>query len=545
MNANLDLKQLARQRPAAGVNHRGRLRRVAARYVVPGAIVLGFLAMLGWAARDRLLPARPVTVVPVVVTRAQVQQGGAPLFTAPGWIEPRPAPLLVSALAEGVIEELSVVEGEEVKSAQPVARLIDADARLALEQAQAQRQLREAEAAAARARLEAARQRMERPVHLEAALAEAESLLVKAQTELALVPSRTEAAEARLRLARQQYEGKQAAGEAVAGRVLRHSQTQVDLASSAVNELNRRGPGLEQEVQALTRRRDALRQQLELRTDEARELAEAQAGLAAAEARQRQAELAVDAARLRLERMVVRAPAAGRVLELLAGPGTRVMGLAPASRQDASTVVSLYDPAMLQVRADVRLEDVPLVEPGQPVRIETPSAPGPIEGEVLRATSRASVQKNTLEVKVAVKSPPLAIRPEMLVQVTFLAPKRPESASEDPRQRPERLLVPRQLVEQAGGSAAVWLAGADGVAHRRAVKLGRAGTEALVEVVEGLVATDKLICDGREGIEDGQRIRITGEDGALGTDAAAGAERGPPSPQPEGSTAAVDRRRGT
>src|SRR5205823_9016957 len=101
--------------------------------------------------------------------------------------------------------------------------------------------------------------------------------------------------------------------------------------------------------------------------------------------------------------------------------GSRLMGLATGTHQDASTVVTLYDPASLQVRADVRLEDVPRVVPGQRVRIETP-ATAPMAGEVLFATSQADIQKNTLQVKVAVTDPPPALRPDMLVQATFLAP---------------------------------------------------------------------------------------------------------------------------
>src|SRR5690606_22719854 len=134
--------------------------------------------------------------------------------------------------------------------------------------------------------------------------------------------------------------------------------------------------------------------------------------LKAAEARVQQAELAVRVARLRLERMVVKAPVTGRVLSLVAQPGSRVMGLDPGGEHRASTVVTLYDPQMLQVRADVRLEDVPRVLPGQPVKIETVSSSEPLEGEVLYATSQANIQKNTLEVKIAVKSPPATIRPE-------------------------------------------------------------------------------------------------------------------------------------
>src|SRR5258708_23812081 len=98
------------------------------------------------------------------------------------------------------------------------------------------------------------------------------------------------------------------------------------------------------------------------------------------------ARVAVESARLRLERMTVRAPRNGRVLALVARPGMRLMGLVQGGYQESSTIVTLYDPVALQVRADVRFENVPHVRPGQPARIESPPAPGgALEGEVLIA----------------------------------------------------------------------------------------------------------------------------------------------------------------
>lgn len=516
----LDLRALALDRSTANPPQRARRRAVLSRYVLPGVVIFGFLTMLGWAARDRFVSARPVTVVPVVVTRAEVQRAGTPLFQAAGWIEPRPTPVLVSALAEGVLEELLVVEGQEIEAGQPVARLIDADAKLALEQARAAIALRAAELASAEAEFRAARLRLENPVHLQAVLAEAQSQLAKTETELARLPFLIQAADARMEYARQNLAGKQGAGAALAGRVLQQAQSEYDIALAKRKELDGRTPRLEHEADALRQRRDALARQLTLLIDETRQAAGTEAQVAVADGRKRQAELAVQAAQLRLERMVVRSPTAGRVLSLVARPGSRVMGIEPGGEQKANTVVTLYDPQMLQVRADVRLEDVPLVQPGQPVRIETASAKEPIPGHVLHSTSQADIQKNTLEVKVAITSPPTTIRPEMLVTATFLAPDQPGSESEESEQR-ERLLVPRQLVESAGDGHAVWVADPSGVARRRRVRLGRAGTDTLVEVVEGLRPTDRLIAGGRERLDDGDRVTITGEDGSLGMTASA------------------------
>jgi HlyD family secretion protein len=234
-----------------------------------------------------------------------------------------------------------------------------------------------------------------------------------------------------------------------------------------------------------------------------------------------QAQTIVDAAKLRLERMVVKAPSSGRVLALVARPGMRVMGLTPGALQDSSTVVSLYDPAKLQVRADVRLEDVPRVQLSQKVKIETPAAPGgPLDGEVLLPTSIADIQKNTLQVKVAIKDPPPTIRPEMLVQVTFLAPPAPKT--KDAPTEVLRLLVPRQLIETGDGGAQVWVADqAAGVARRKTVKLGMPAGD-LIEVLEGLTATDRLISGGRDGLTDGTRIRITGEEAPPSTSTPSG-----------------------
>ena len=213
--------------------------------------------------------------------------------------------------------------------------------------------------------------------------------------------------------------------------------------------------------------------------------------------------------------MTVRAPITGRVLSLNAQPGRRLMGINSASERDSSTVVTLYDPKQLQIRADVRLEDVPQVHVGQPVQIVTASLKQPLRGHVLAATSHADIQKNTLSVKVAIDDPPPVIKPEMLAQVTFLAPPRPPG-SKDPAGSPPRLLVPRALVEGTGGSGKVWVADqAGGRAWQRAVQLGPVRGE-LIEVTSGLSGSDKLIAGGREGLSDGQRIRVTGEDATLG-----------------------------
>ncbi len=512
MNPNVDLRQLAvrREGPATPPAAR-RPRRWLSRVVLPAGVLLGFVAVIAWAARDSLLPSRSVTVVPVLTTRGEVSREGEPLFQSAGWVEPRPTSITVPALAEGVVEALLVVEGQEVQAGETVARLIDAEVKLAVNAAQADLLLRQAELKSALASRTAAAVNVEKPAHLQAALAEAEAMLAQKQTERTVLPFQLRTAEAKHRLAQRELEGVKSVGTLVPELGVRRVQNELDLLSVSLEELKSRMVRLEREVAALQQKSDAVRQRLELKTEEKRQKADTEAQVEAAEARVLQAQAAVDTAQLRLRRMTVKTPVAGRVLGLLTRPGARVMSTASGGH-DGSAIVSLYDPARLQVRADVRLEDVPRVRPGQRVKIETPAAPGgPLLGEVLFPTSQADIQKNTLQVKVAIDKPPSTLRPDMLVQVTFLAVASARPAQDETP--PLRLLVPRSLVENAGEKPTVWLADqAAGVARRRVVKLGPAGSEGLVEVLEGLNATDKIIASGRDGLNDGARITVTGEE---------------------------------
>lgn len=198
------------------------------------------------------------------------------------------------------------------------------------------------------------------------------------------------------------------------------------------------------------------------------------------------------------------------------------MGLNAASERDAATVITLYDPQKLQVRADVRLEDVRQVTLGQPVQITTAATNEPLTGTVLAVTSQADIQKNTLQVKVSIDRPTSVIRPEMLAQVVFISPENP-NAKTVAEIDPIRLLVPRELVETGDGGSTVWIVdAARGVARRTSVQLGKAGTDELVEVTQGLTALDKLIVSGREGLSDGARIRVIGPDRTLGLKSRAG-----------------------
>jgi RND family efflux transporter MFP subunit len=318
-----------------------------------------------------------------------------------------------------------------------------------------------------------------------------------------------------LEFAKQSVLGKRTAGSAVPAVVLQKAESELAAADARLRELQNRQPGLEREIEALRQKVAALQSQLRLLVEETRQLAEAEATVQSATALRDSAELQLQKARLELERTTIRAPMNGRILRLLAGPGMRVTGLQTSGDPRSSSVVEMYDPDRMQARADVRLEDVPLVQPGQPVRIETASAGQPIEGKVLQPNSTANIQKNTLEVKVELINPPPTVRPEMLVTATFLAPRTP--AAEDRVTREAgRLFVPRVLLQGGPAGENVWIVDAADRARKVRVTSGSSGGDELVEITAGLQVTDKLITSDPRDLRDGQPVRVAGEDLSIG-----------------------------
>lgn len=506
--SKVDLSQLAIERTPAPARARQRPQLVS-RYVLPIALLGGFLALATWAAWDSLFPPKHVTVVPVQVTTSPTAQEGTPLFKAAGWIEPRPTPIRVAALASGVVESLLVVEDQVVKAGQPVAELIKEDAQLAYEGALATLKLREAALHEAEASEKAARIRFEQPVHLQAALSEASAALAEVETEIKNLPFAERRAQAELDFARRDHERKVAAGEAVAGVTVDESRSRYEAARAMTEELQLRAISLAAQQEALGSRVLALETQLALLVEETKAKEEGTARVQAAAAQLEQARVAVAEAKLRLERMTVRAPVDGRVYQLLGFPGSTMTGGMRLDSADGSTVVTLYRPEMLQARVDVRFEDLPKVSLGQTVEINNPALAEPITGRVLYINSEADIQKNTLEAKVALDPTSGVLKPEMLVDATFLAPQ--IAVADDGPEIEARVYLPAQLVQQDESGPFVWLADqSERVARKTPVAVVPAAGD-MVLVTGGLTASSRVIAAGADGLADGDKIRISEE----------------------------------
>lgn len=162
-----DIRSLSRAAPAAPIP-RPRIRW-GTRVFLPLAILLATAALIAYAARAALIPSIGVHVVPVMPASAESAEPGestsapsgpaAVIVQAPGWIEPDPYAVTVQALADGVVKEILVLEGQTVQADQVVARMIEADARLNVRLTEAELEGEQARLERARAQLKAAEAR--------------------------------------------------------------------------------------------------------------------------------------------------------------------------------------------------------------------------------------------------------------------------------------------------------------------------------------------------------------------------------------------------
>ena len=494
----LDLSELTRERADPAL----RPPRRWLRFAVPLALLAGFLAVLASSAGDLLRGAKPVTIVrpePATGALAARAAAGSVVAQAAGWVEPDPFPIRATALAEGVVAELLVQESDVVERGALLALLVDDDARLALEEAAALRAELEGELRAAEAELEAARAAFEAPTALREAAAVAEA---RADGRRAESEHRAQA------VAKGDAQVALAADEVLVQAELEASGVagprQVEIAEARLAEARgelailRAGAALaaaEERVAAAQLER--ARRDLELRIEDTARLAQAEARREQANAALERARVGWARAQLRLERMRVLAPAAGVVLERLATVGSALAGA-------DSAVATLYDPASIRVRVDVPQQDLGKLFVGQRAEVQSDARRGrAYAGEVARVVRLADIQKVTLQAHVRVLDGDELLRPEMLVQVRFLAPE-PEAGAAAPESvDASRVAIPARLV-LAGGR--VWIVdAASGRAVLREVEVAAREGE-MVVVASGLDLSTRLIDGGREGLEPGDRI---------------------------------------
>jgi HlyD family secretion protein len=431
-------------------------------WLLPLAILLGFALLFALLFRDRLLPARSVEVVPAVgieeaMVSAPVVKGaeGALLFQASGWVEPDPLPIKATALTDGIVEEVHVLEGELVKKGDLLATLIGIDTRLERDAMAAKLADMKASFDAHCAGTQIAMQRME-----------AEKAM------LAVAEANAEEAADKLRRYERIREGAITGDERITVKLdHRRRLAEVDLAKARIAEI-------------------------------AEELNKIAYEIVAIQARIKGAEIDLEKAELAHERTKITAPADGRVLALKAAPGQKKMvGMDDA---DSSTIAILYDPQHLQVRVDVPLADAAGLSVGQPAKIRCNLLPDEVfEGIVTRIEGAADLQRNTLQAKVRIAKPSEKLRPEMLCRVEFHeAPKVSESATVTGGATSIAVYVPVTAIQDGS----VWICDPGSLRAEKRKVTTSATAENLIRIDTGIRPGEWVVREP-EGLSEGQRLK--------------------------------------
>jgi len=481
-------------------------RRWLLRLGVPLVFLLGVSALMASSIKEAFWPPISVRVAPVIAKRnVEAAPTGGVIVQAPGWVEADPFPTAVSALTDGVVADVLVLEGERVNKDQVVARLIDDDAKLGLERAASVLAEKEAALAAAEALRDEAQDNWDHPVELIRKRDMAAAMLAEKQAELDRWPAELAREEARLVYLKAEYERVAPlaqGGHASSIEVLRVKQD-YEAQKSEVDVVRGQKPVLEAQIQGLQAELDAAAHDLQLRIEDTRALAEAKAALRNAQAAVRTATAQRDEAALRLRRTDIRAPVAGIVMMRLVEPGSKLM--LNSDRPQSAHVLRLYDPERLQVRVDIPLVEAAKVGVGQPAEVIVDVLPERVfQGRLSRVVHEADVQKNTLQVKVAIENPSPELKPEMLARARFLAINDPTDADTNDA---TRLFVPELALVKGDSQTQVWVVNqADSTARLQVVELGTTKLEGNIEITNGLRSGDRVIIDPPLDLKIGDRI---------------------------------------
>lgn len=172
--------------------------------------------------------------------------------------------------------------------------------------------------------------------------------------------------------------------------------------------------------------------------------------------------------------------------------------LYPGEMAAAGTpLLTVMDISSVIAKAHVPQNDAAALKIGDKGTMTVPGIDEPIEGKVTVVSPALDPNSTTVEVWLEAKNPKHELKPGTSVQLALTA-----------KTMKDALVIPANSVITApDGSTAVMLAGADGRAHQKAVKLGiRNGDD--VQVVDGVTPSDKVVVAGAYGLPDKTKIKI-------------------------------------
>lgn len=212
-----------------------------------------------------------------------------------------------------------------------------------------------------------------------------------------------------------------------------------------------------------------------------RQVASARAGVDQAQAGER-------VAAVQLAKHVVTAPISGTVSARHVEPGE---GASPGL-----PLLSIVSSEMLYVEASVSERDLARVDVGQAAEVRVDGLPDEVfVGEIITMAPSVAPESRTGTIRVRLLNPPDAVRPGMFARATIVIERR-EGA----------VVIARDALLIEDGTTYLFVVEGE-TATRREVQTGLQ-TATRVEVIAGLREGERVVIEGQDQLQDGDRVRI-------------------------------------
>jgi RND family efflux transporter MFP subunit len=204
------------------------------------------------------------------------------------------------------------------------------------------------------------------------------------------------------------------------------------------------------------------------------------------------AEAQLEQTKLMLSDAVVRAPISGLVSKRLVQPGEKLAFDTP--------LISIVDLAQLEVQAQAAVSDITQVAIGARAEVEIEGfGDRTFPGRVDRINPSAEPGSRTINVYVALTNESSLLKAGMFARVRLRVQRDKEVAS-----------LPISAIQNDAGQSVVWIID-EGKLAKRIVTLGRRDERAqLVEIVNGVGPTDRVIATKFDNLRDGLAAKIIG-----------------------------------
>lgn len=173
-----------------------------------------------------------------------------------------------------------------------------------------------------------------------------------------------------------------------------------------------------------------------------------------------------------------------------------------------SALISIVDLSRVVARASIPVQEASLLSVGKPATISTGALRVP--GKVMVVSPAVDPNTTTVQVWVEAENSGEHLKLGSTVEISM-----------DAGDIPNAIVVPvAALLSSEDGGEKVMVAGSDGRAHEKAVKVGvRSGDD--VQILSGVSAGDQAITQGALGLDDNTKVQIA-KPGAGGEDQAGG-----------------------